>query len=84
MENGVNPTDCLIAFAHRAPRCFARNRAGKPCQSPAMKGRKRCRLHGGLSPGAPTGAANGRYVHGRRTKAHRETMAYFKALAAEI
>ena len=26
-----------------------------PCQSPPMKDRKRCRIHGGLSPGAPRG-----------------------------
>ena len=24
----------------------------------------KCRIHGGLSPGAPRGAANGRYVDG--------------------
>jgi hypothetical protein len=24
----------------------------------------KCRIHGGASPGAPRGAANGRYVHG--------------------
>ena len=27
-----------------AVRCGARNRAGNPCQSPAVKGRARCRL----------------------------------------
>jgi hypothetical protein len=27
----------------------------------------RCRLHGGASPGAPTGKANGAYRHGRFT-----------------
>ena len=39
----------------RAPRCGARTRAGTACQRPAVRGRKRCRLHGGLSPGAPRG-----------------------------
>ncbi|HAD86506.1 MAG TPA: hypothetical protein DCG48_04005 [Rhodospirillaceae bacterium] len=41
-----------------APRCGAKNRQGKPCQSPAMRGKKRCRLHGGKSPGAPLGNQN--------------------------
>jgi len=27
----------------------------------------RCRLHGGASPGAPRGKANGNYKHGRFT-----------------
>jgi hypothetical protein len=36
---------------------------GKPCQSPAMPN-GRCRMHGGLSPGAPKGNKNG-LKHGR-------------------
>ena len=27
-----------------------------------IRGRKRCRLHGGLSPGAPKGSSNGNYL----------------------
>jgi hypothetical protein len=30
-----------------APRCGARTRKGLPCGSPAVRGRKRCRMHGG-------------------------------------
>jgi hypothetical protein len=30
----------------------------------AMRGRKRCRLHGGRSPGAPRGRRNGNYTQG--------------------
>src|SRR6185295_3021689 len=40
----------------KAPRCGARNRRGTPCQCPAIRGRKRCRLHGGKSSGAKTKA----------------------------
>jgi hypothetical protein len=47
-----------------APRCGARTRAGTRCQCPAIRGRSRCRLHGGLSPGAPKGQANGKYKDG--------------------
>jgi hypothetical protein len=35
---------------HRAKRCGARTRSGRPCQSPAMAN-GRCRMHGGSSPG---------------------------------
>jgi hypothetical protein len=34
----------------RAPRCGALTRSGGECQRPAIRGRGRCRLHGGLSP----------------------------------
>ena len=45
-------------------RCGARTRAGVPCQRPPIRGRKRCRLHGGLSPGAPRGLKNGNFKSG--------------------
>ena len=48
----------------RAPRCGALTRAGTACQRPAMRGRRRCRLHGGLSPGAPRGFGNGNFKTG--------------------
>jgi uncharacterized protein YjcR len=44
---------------HLSPRCGARTRRGTLCQSPAMPN-GRCRMHGGTSPGAPTGNANAR------------------------
>jgi hypothetical protein len=37
-----------------APRCGARTRRGTACQCPAIRGRRRCRLHGGLSTGPRT------------------------------
>ena len=44
--------------AHAAPRCGARTRAGTPCKAPAVRGRKRCRMHGGArGSGAPRGEA---------------------------
>ena len=33
-----------------------------------MKGKRVCRLHGGLSPGAPKGKANGNWKHGGETR----------------
>jgi hypothetical protein len=48
----------------RALRCGAKTRAGSPCQCPAIHGRMRCRLHGGLSSGAPRGPKNGNFKNG--------------------
>lgn len=42
-----------------APRCGAKTRRGTPCQSPAVAGRARCRMHGGAhGSGAPKGNRN--------------------------
>ena len=46
---------------HYSPRCLAKSRAGGQCQMPAMRGKKRCRLHGGKSTGRPI-------IHGRYSK----------------
>ncbi len=53
-----------------SPRCGARTRAGCPCQAPAIRGKLRCRMHGGRSTGprTPEGLArlrSARTVHGR-------------------
>ena len=53
-----------LSHLSQAPRCGARTRAGTPCQCPAIRNRKRCRLHGGRSPGAPRGSRNGNYTQG--------------------
>ena len=60
-----NPVQKLLM--HESPRCGARTRRGAPCQAPAMPN-GRCRMHGGKSPGAPTGESNGNYRHGHYTK----------------
>jgi len=40
-------------------RCGAKTRSGKPCMSPAVAGKKRCRMHGGAQgSGAPRGNKN--------------------------
>ena len=42
-----------------SPRCGARTRSGKPCRSPAVSGKQRCRMHGGApGSGAPLGNQN--------------------------
>ena len=49
-----------------APRCGAKTRSGSVCRSPAVKGRLRCRMHGGTNKGAPQGNNNAR-KHGNRS-----------------
>ncbi len=42
-----------------SPRCGAKTRSGTPCKSPAVRGKKRCRMHGGaFGSGAPRGNKN--------------------------
>ena len=42
-------------------RCGAKTRSGGACRSPAVRGRKRCRMHGGAPrSGAPTANQNAR------------------------
>lgn len=63
-----NPMDRAPRLLTSALLCQARNRAGKPCRCPAMRGKARCRLHGGASgSGAPQGEPNGMWRHGGYT-----------------
>jgi hypothetical protein len=55
------------SLMNRAPRCLARTRSGKPCQSPAVNGKRRCRMHGGAAgSGAREGNQNA-LRHGHST-----------------
>jgi hypothetical protein len=50
---------CEELRMNQAPRCRARTRSGNPCQSPAVRGKRRCRMHGGApGSGAPIGNKN--------------------------
>jgi hypothetical protein len=50
---------------HQSPRCGARTRSGSPCRSPAVKGKRRCRMHGAYA-GPPRGNRNA-WKHGGRS-----------------
>ncbi|WP_456839927.1 HGGxSTG domain-containing protein [Bradyrhizobium sp. USDA 4486] len=42
-----------------SPRCGAQTRDGDPCRAPALRGRPRCRMHGGAAgSGAPFANSN--------------------------
>jgi hypothetical protein len=51
-----------------APRCGARarNRGGAPCRAPCVRGKSRCRLHGGArGSGGQLGPKNGMWRGGK-------------------
>ena len=57
--------------------CNARTRRGTACQKPPLRGKTRCRLHGGLSTGPKTPEGKARiaaaqWKHGRRSKSFTE------------
>jgi hypothetical protein len=44
-----------------SPRCGAKTRTGETCRAPAVRGKRRCRMHGGAKEtGAPRGNRNAR------------------------
>ena len=54
-------------------KCLAKTRRGTACQKPPIKGKRRCRLHGGLSTGPKTPEGKARisaahWKHGKRSK----------------
>ena len=58
-----------LANLAKAPRCGARTRTGSPCRQAAVRGRARCRMHGGAKgSGGPSGARNGNFKHGLWTR----------------
>ena len=78
-----------LPLAQSCPRCGAKNRAGNPCQSPAMRGKARCRLHGGASTGPRTieGLARiraARTIHGNYSAAAAETRAQMREILQEL
>jgi len=60
MSDHIRNTGPLLA----SPRCGAKTRSNGACRSPAVHGRKRCRMHGGAQgSGAPKANQNAR-THG--------------------
>jgi hypothetical protein len=68
---------------HRRQRCGARTRQGSPCRSPAVAGKRRCRMHGGAAgSGAPAGNRNA-LKHGRYSREAVEFRRLLHELARE-
>ena len=64
-ETSTNPMQRRLSM-HLSPRCGARTRGGRPCRSPAVREKARCRMHGAHA-GAPEGPRNGAWRHGGRS-----------------
>jgi uncharacterized protein YjcR len=64
MSDHIRNTGAMLA----SPRCGAKTRSGRACHSPAVHGKKRCRMHGGApGSGAPRPNQNAR-KHGLFTR----------------
>ena len=64
MSDHIRNTGPMLA----SPRCGAKTRSGGTCRSPAVHGKKRCRMHGGAQgSGAPKENQNAR-KHGLFTR----------------
>ena len=71
--NGMNGYPLAM---HLVSKCGAKNRRGTPCQAPKMKGKTRCRMHGGKATGRPR-------THGLRTKEAMEQRRQLREAAAK-
>jgi hypothetical protein len=60
--------------------CGAKTRDGMVCERRPIPGRTRCRLHGGLSPGASRGPRNGNFKDGSWTKEALEERRWLRSL----
>jgi hypothetical protein len=64
VSDHLRQTDAMLA----SPRCGAKTRRGGSCRAPAVRGKRRCRMHGGAAnSGAPRRNRNAR-KHGRFTR----------------
>jgi len=67
-----------------APRCGARTRRGSACQAPRVRGRRRCRMHGGAAgAGARRGNRNA-WRHGKASAAAAAERRAVRALTARL
>ncbi|MDP1615169.1 MAG: HGGxSTG domain-containing protein [Methylococcales bacterium] len=83
MKNEINPMqaksdECLPFFL--SPRCGAKTRRNTECRAPAVKNKKRCRMHGGAKgSGAPVGSQNA-LKHGFNTQEIKQLKRVIKLL----
>jgi glucans biosynthesis protein len=69
----------------KALRCGAKTRAGHPCRQAAVKGKIRCRMHGGAKgSGGPRGKRNGNFKYGLYTREVKTLRSEMQAILREI
>lgn len=61
----TNPMQSDRPYAAVAKQCGARTRSGRPCPTPPVVGRQRCRMHGGATP---RGIASPHFKTGRYSR----------------
>lgn len=64
---GLNHTGAPLEKPLR-PKCGAKTRAGTPCQARVVPGKRRCRMHGGLSTGPKTDEGRERIREAQRRR----------------
>ena len=65
-------------------RCGAKTRSGRPCKSPAVQGKARCRMHGGAAgSGAPLGNTNA-LKHGKFSRERIERQRQLEILIESV
>jgi hypothetical protein len=69
----------------KAPRCGAKTRSGHPCRQAAVRGRNRCRMHGGAKgSGGPRGERNGNFKRGLHTHEAKAIRSVVRAKVREL
>jgi hypothetical protein len=84
----MDPENPKLSRLNQAPRCCARTRRETSCQSPAVRGRARCRFHGGADgiggqPGNRNAFRHGRYTAEAITQ-RREVAALLRACRDQL
>jgi hypothetical protein len=80
----IGPVWTKVVRLLQAPRCGARTRSGAACKAPAIRGKARCRMHGGKSTGAPKGARNGNFRTGDWTQEVEAERRWMKQLVKQV
>ena len=86
MKTQINPMqaeDFVFYPFMNATQCGAKTRSGTICQSPAVRDRRRCRMHGGTNKGAPLGNSNA-LKNGFSTKEVKQLKKAVKTLLNEV
>lgn len=63
-----------------SPRCLAKTRRATLCQSPAIRGKKRCRLHGGAKGSGGQKGNQNAFKHGKYSAEYLAQRKYRKEL----
>ncbi|MVT68380.1 hypothetical protein GPL21_25110 [Bradyrhizobium pachyrhizi] len=80
MSGHIQTTGPMLA----SRRCGARTRSGSACRAPAVRGKTRCRMHGGAKgSGAPRANRNAR-KHGRFTREAIAERRQIRALLGDV